>query len=401
MTEKEKLIIHPRPSSIVASLYTLRDLNVDVAILHGPPGCSFKHARLLEEDNLHVLTSAMDENDFVFGGKEKLERTIDKAVELFRPKTIALVGTCTSMIIGEELTDLVSYAPDGVEILCVETHAGYANNTDGVISVLEPAMEVGMITSDELERQRRLLTEATNVEIRHGAASKGYLEPSRGDLKYKAAERLIELIRSGKKIAGILNAKKETAYMFADEIIALYETAKLYGMEKNIVVFSNTDESLGLPRVKEHAINVMKGFEEKGVPVHEIIGGLDEYAVTGEKVKTLLTYKYTVDAAVIAGVPHALFMESFLRKKYAVAIPDQTLSGTVAREIIIETELFSITNGPRQVLPLKEMGHHHVMVEIDLHPQTLGVSTIVPSEFGDTLRSVAADIISKEKEGAK
>lgn len=45
MTEKEKLIIHPRPSSIVASLYTLRDLNVDVAILHGPPGCSFKHAR--------------------------------------------------------------------------------------------------------------------------------------------------------------------------------------------------------------------------------------------------------------------------------------------------------------------------------------------------------------------
>ncbi|MDL2260684.1 Ni-sirohydrochlorin a,c-diamide reductive cyclase catalytic subunit [Methanimicrococcus sp. OttesenSCG-928-J09] len=374
MTEKEKLIIHPRPSSIVASLYTLRDLNVDVAILHGPPGCSFKHARLLEEDRLRVLTSAMDENDFVFGGREKLERTIDKAIELFNPKTIALVGTCTSMIIGEELTDSAAYAPAGVDVICVETHAGYANNTDGVISVLEPAAECGMITAEELDRQRHLLTEATNVEVRHGAASKGYLEPSRGDIKYKAAERLIELIRSSKKIAGILNAKKETAYMFADELIALYEVARLFGMEENITIFANTDIKLGLPRVKEHAVNVMKAFEEQSVPVHEIIGGLDEYAITGDTVRNLLTGKYAgIDAAVIAGVPHALPMDA--------------LSGM---------ELFSITNGPRQVLPLKEMGHQHVMVEIDLHPQTLGVTTLVPSEFGDTLRAVAADIAAAE-----
>ncbi|MBZ3935242.1 Ni-sirohydrochlorin a,c-diamide reductive cyclase catalytic subunit [Methanimicrococcus blatticola] len=374
MTEKEKLIIHPRPSSIVASLYTLRDLNVDVAILHGPPGCSFKHARLLEEDRLRVLTSAMDENDFVFGGREKLERTIDKAIELFSPKTIALVGTCTSMIIGEELTDSAAYAPDGVDVICVETHAGYANNTDGVISVLEPAMECGMITAEELERQRRLLTEATNVEIRHGAASKGYLAPSRGDIKYKAAEKLIELIRSGKKIVGILNAKKETAYMFADELIALYETARLFGMEENITIFSNTDITLGLPRVKEHAVNVMKAFDEQSVPVHEIIGGLDEYAVTAGNVKDLILNKYGgFDVAVIAGVPHALPMEAFAGM-----------------------ELFSITNGPRQVAPLKDMGHQHVMVEIDLHPQTLGVTKIVPSEFGDTLRAVATDVMAAE-----
>ena len=374
----EELIIHPRPSSIVAALYTLRDLNVDVAILHGPPGCSFKHARLLEEDRLRVLTSAMDENDFVFGGREKLERTIEKAIELFNPNTIALIGTCASMIIGEELSDSAMFAPDGIEFICIETHAGYANNTDGVISVLEPAMECGMITAEELERQRRLLTEATNVEIRHGAASKGYLEPSRGDIKYKAAERLIELIRAGKKIVGILNAKKETAYMFADELIALYEAAKAFGMEENITIFSNTDVSLGLPRVKEHAKNVTKALDERNIPVHEIIGGLDEYAVTGDIVKDLILNKYGgFDAAVIAGVPHALSMDAFI--------------GTGRPE---RTELFSITNGPRQVAPLKDMGHHHVMVEIDLHPQTLGVSDIVSAEFADTLRAVLADTLA-------
>jgi len=375
MSENEKLIIHPRPSSIVASLYTLRDLNVDVAILHGPPGCSFKHARLLEEDRLRVLTSAMNENDFVFGGLEKLIKTIDKAIELFDPKTIAIVGTCTSMIIGEELTDAVSHAPKGVDIICIETHAGYANNTDGVISVLEPAARIGMITDEELQRQRHLLKEATNVEIRHGAASKDYLEPSRGDLKYKAAERLIDILKSGKKVIGILNAKKETAYMFADELIALYETADALGMAENIAILSNTNTDVGLPRVKEHAKNITKAFHERGIPIHEIIGGLDEYAVTGDQVKELLTKKYTnYDAAVIAGVPHALYMEAFS-----------------------QMELFSITNGPRQVIPLKEMGHHHVMVEIDLHPQTLGVSHIVPSEFGETLRSVFAD--QKQKYG--
>ncbi len=51
-------------------------------------------------------------------------------------------------------------------------------------------------------------------------------------------------------------------------------------------------------------------------------------------------------------------------------------------------EIFSITNGPRTVAPLKKQGHQHVLVEIDLHPKTLGVNRVVPSEFGDTLRSM-------------
>ena len=68
--------VQPRPSSIVAALYTARDLEVDVAVLHGPSGCSFKHARLLEEDGMRVLTTSLAENDFVFGGQSRLEEVI-------------------------------------------------------------------------------------------------------------------------------------------------------------------------------------------------------------------------------------------------------------------------------------------------------------------------------------
>jgi hypothetical protein len=59
---------------------------------------------------------------------------------------------------------------------------------------------------------------------------------------------------------------------------------------------------------------------------------------------------------------------------------------------ISNMEIISVTNGPRQVLPLKEMGHKHVVVEIDLHPKTLGVNHIVESELGATLREMAKDM---------
>ena len=71
------------------------------------------------------------------------------------------------------------------------------------------------------------------------------------------------------------------------------------------------------------------------------------------------------DFALMVGVPHA--------------VPPEYTEGI---------EVFSITNGPRQVEPLRDMGHRHVMVEIDLHPKTLGVREIVASEFGAVLRSM-------------
>ncbi len=365
-------IIHPRPSSIVAALYTLRDLNVDVAILHGPPGCSFKHARLLEEDGIHVVTTALDENGFVFGGRRELSSVLQRVNEMFHPKLIGVVGTCASMIIGEELHEPVMDADLDVPVIEVEVHAGYANNTKGVLLTLESALDVGVINKEEFERQKVLLEEATEVEKRHGAASKEYLAPSRGDLKYKVAQRIIELLREGKKGLMIMNAKKETGYMFADINVAVHEVASLLGVAANVVNMANLDDSLGLPRVRDHARNIMHCLKEKGVQINEITGGLDEYPIAGNVVDELIARKYKdYDFAVITGVPHAIPMDH-----------------------ISNMEIISVTNGPRQVLPLKEMGHRHVVVEIDLHPKTLGVNHIVESELGATLREMAKEMLN-------
>jgi hypothetical protein len=102
------------------------------------------------------------------------------------------------------------------------------------------------------------------------------------------------------------------------------------------------------------------------VPVDHVTGGLDEYPMAGEDAARVIKENYSdYDYVVLSGVPHA--------------IPYEAIEGM---------EIFSITNGPRQVQPLRDAGHGHVMVEVDLHPKTLGVRGMVESEFGETLRSL-------------
>ncbi|OPY50381.1 MAG: Light-independent protochlorophyllide reductase subunit B [Methanosaeta sp. PtaU1.Bin112] len=353
------MILHPRPSSIVAALYTLRDLGVEVVILHGPSGCCFKHARLLEEDGVRVLTTALDEAGFVFGGQRPLTAILKKASELFHPKLMAISGTCSSMIIGDDLHQAVQDAQLDIPVLEVEVHAGYRDNTKGVILTLEAAKEKGIIDEKELARQKGLLEKATLVEKLHGAASSEYLAPERGDLKYEAASRLLELIRQGKRGLNILNAKKETGYMFADITAAVAEVAG-----DQVDTLANLDDRVGLPKVRMDAANIARDLKQREVNF-QIIGGLDEYPVTGDAVQEMIGDKH-YDFAVISGVPHAL--------------PIPALKGM---------EIFSITNGPRQVKPLRNLGHQHVTVELDLHPKTMGVKSLVESEFGATLRTLS------------
>ncbi len=354
-------VLHPRPSSIVAALYTLRDLGADVIILHGPSGCCFKHARLLEEDGVHVLTTSLDEAGFVFGGQESLTRLLRRANDLFNPELIAISGTCSSMIIGEDLHQAVLDAGLDVPVIEVEVHAGYRDNTRGVIIALEAAKEKGILDDAEFMRQKALLEKATEVERLYGAASGEYLPPERGDIKYEAASRLLKLIADGGRGLNVLNAKKETAYMFADITSAVSEVSG-----GSVDTLANLDDTVGLPKVRRDAKNIARDLLERGINF-DMIGGLDEYPIASDAVAQFISEHGPYDFAVISGVPHA--------------IHSSALKGM---------EIFSITNGPRQVRPLRDAGHQHVIVEIDLHPKTMGVTSIVESEFGATLRALKA-----------
>lgn len=358
--------LHPRPSPIAASLYTLRDLNADVVILHGPHGCCFRTGRLLESDGVRVLTTAMSENDFIFGASEKLEEVLKKADEMFSPKLVGIVGTCASMIIGEDLKEAITQANIPALVLPVESHGGFGegDNTEGAIIVLEAAVLAGIIPPEEAERQVKMLRMATEVEKTRGMAQGEYIAPSFGDNHEKIALKFINALKSGKKVAMVLNAKKETSYLFADVMKLPYVEINPDNMP---LVVANLDHNIGLPRIRQHAENIKNELSDAGIKVDYITGGLDEYPITAQTAAEILKDE-NIEFAVIAGVPHALPIE------------DLNI-GSVA-----------VTDGPRIVEPLRRLGYSHVVAELDAHSKTLGTSVIVKSDFGDTIRkSIKSD----------
>lgn len=126
----------------------------------------------------------------------------------------------------------------------MNVHAGYRDNTVGAILTLESAYKAGIISSEEFERQKSMLEVATRLEKEVGAASKSYIPPSKGDSKIDVANRLLELIGKCKEGICVLNAKKETAFMFADILRAVNKVAE----PSQIINIANLDKGGGLEK---------------------------------------------------------------------------------------------------------------------------------------------------------
>ena len=337
-------------------------MNADVIILHGPHGCCFRTGRLLENDGVRVITTAMSENDFIFGASEKLEETLKKVDEMFSPDLVGVVGTCVSMIIGEDMKEAVKNANIKAKVVTVESHGGLGegDNTEGAIAVLNVAAKEGIIPTSEMERQNSMLKMATEIEKTKGMAQGGYIKPSYGDNKVKVAKLLLDGLENGDKIAVVLNAKKETSYLFSDILKIPFDK---FCTKNKVTLIANLDNSVGLPRIRQHAVNIKKELFDSGVTLDTITGGLDEYPLTGEvAAKVLKEEKF--DIVVVAGVPHSLPIED------------------------IDAVTIAITDGPRLVEPLKNLGYTYVVTELDAHSKTLGTDKIVPSDFGDALRGL-------------
>ena len=355
-------MMHPRPSPIAAALYTLRDMDVDVIIMHGPNGCCFRTGRLLEMDDVRVVTTAMNENDFILGASDKLEETIMEVYNKFHPKLIGIVGTCASMIIGEDLKDPIQKLNLDTKIIPVPVHggSGEGDNTEGAILTLNSAVDCGVISEDEANRQIGMLKKATEIEKTRGMAKGKYIKPNFGDNKEKIAKIIVKALKDNKKVAFILNVKKETSYLFSDVLNFNYN--EINPQNKPIII-ANLDDTIGLPRIQNHAKYIKNELKQNNVSIDYITGGLDEYPITGQKVDEIIN-ENDFDLIIALGVPHAINVSN------------------------IDVESIAVTDGPRLVEPLKELGYTHVIAELDAHSKTLGVDNIVDSDFGMMIRSV-------------
>ena len=352
-------IIHPRPNPIVAAMYTLRDMDVDVIVVHGPAGCCFMASRSIEEAGVRVVTTGITDNDLVFGAVESLIETLRMVKEKFDPKTVAVIGTCASMIIGEDMQAAIRRADIGCTVFSVDCHGCMKDNTSGAIKAIESAAVAGVIPSDEAKRQTEMMHAATELEKRNGMAARDYLSPTRGPTKMGIARKIIETMKNGGSVTAVIIAKKELIYRFADLFLVLDEVKKKVGGKTRFI--ANIDKDIGLPRIRRYANDVLTEMESKGVKVDEVVGGLDEYAVIGERIKDTVD-KTPYDLLIVVGIAHSY--------------PD------------IPKDAILITDQPRQLANYLNSGYVNSVGEIASHSMVMGTRNIVPLETADTIREM-------------
>lgn len=351
-------MIHPRPNPIIAAMYTLRDLNVDVVVIHGPAGCGFMASRMLEEAGVRVVTSGLKDNDLIFGGEDPLIETLHMVKERFDPKSVAVIGTCASMIIGEDMGAAISKADIGCNVFSVDCHGCMTNNTNGAIITLEAARDADIISPEEAQRQISLMTAATALEKKVGMAAKTYLQPARGQTKYNVCKRMMDVLASGGKVAAVMIAKKELAYRFADLFVALDEARRKLG--GTLFTVANLDKGLGLPRIRGYCDDILNELKDRGITPDAIVGGLDEYALVGERMRSVVD-EQSPDLTVIIGICHA----------YPDISPNDIL----------------ITDQPRQLANYLSQGFTAVG-EISSHSMVMSARNIIHLETSDMLREM-------------
>lgn len=352
-------IIHPRPNPIIAAMYTLRDMDVDVIVVHGPAGCGFMASRMLEEADVRVVTSGMRDNDLIFGASEPLINTLKQVEEKFHPSTVAVIGTCASMIIGEDMAKSIRKAGIQSNVFPVDCHGCMGDNTRGAIKALEAGRDAGLISPEECTRQISLMKAATRLEKSVGMASRDYLPPATSPTKLHVCRRVIDVLSSGGRVAVVMDAKKELAYRFADMFEAVDRARRELGGETLFV--ANLDGSLGLPRIRNYCREITDDLSSKGVTIDEIIGGLDEYSVLGDRMREAVD-GFGPDLLILMGICHAY-------------------PGMAVDDILI-------TDQPRQLANYLSMGYKWAVGEISSHSMVMGAHSIIPLETAETLREL-------------
>ena len=352
-------IIHPRPNPIIAAMYTLRDMDVDVVVVHGPAGCGFMASRMLEEADVRVVTSGMRDNDLIFGASEPLINTLKQVEEKFHPKTVAVIGTCASMIIGEDMAKSIRRAGIEANVFPVDCHGCMGDNTRGAIKALEAGRDAGLITKEECDRQVSLMKAATRLEKSVGMASRDYLPPATSPTKLHVCRRIIDVLSQGGKVAVVMDAKKELAYRFADMFEAVDRARRKLGGETLFV--ANMDPELGLPRIRNYCREIYADLDSKGVSIDVVTGGLDEYSILGERMKEAVD-SFKPDLLVLMGICHAY--------------PEMGVDDIL------------ITDQPRQLANYLNLGYRWAVGEISSHSMVMGAHSIVPLETAETLREL-------------
>lgn len=105
-----------------------------VLIQHSPIGCAVSQTiynsiyrnglamRNLPVENLKIVSTNLLEKDMVFGGIEKLKKTLDDVIERYQPKAVFIGTSCSTGIIGDDVDSIATEYAEQYRIPVVPLH---------------------------------------------------------------------------------------------------------------------------------------------------------------------------------------------------------------------------------------------------------------------------------------
>ena len=120
------------------SVYAVSEIDGAIPLIHGPNGCAF-HQRLTPRKMYapiyNLPCTNLDENDVIYGGEEKLRKKIYEVYHRFHPSLIAVLPTCVSGLVGDDVQGIITEVEVPCDILYIPSE-GFAHRSRESLDLL-------------------------------------------------------------------------------------------------------------------------------------------------------------------------------------------------------------------------------------------------------------------------
>ena len=151
-----------RTCKLFGAIRVMLGIRGSVVLIHGPRGCAYHIRYLLGMRGPFsgvILTTQMDERDVIFGASEKLRNAILQVDKEYSPELIAVLTSCASSIIGEDVDSVIRSVKDDVKAKIIFVPAGgfEGDHIDGYKEALN------VIVKELVSEPERKLEDSVNL----------------------------------------------------------------------------------------------------------------------------------------------------------------------------------------------------------------------------------------------
>lgn len=109
---------------ISGSIAATGEMENIMCIIHGPKGCAYYYrysSRRRHEPFYNIFTSDLTEKDIVFGGVEKLIKTVVQVYEKYKPDLIMIISSTVSDVIHDDIDSVVRELKNHIPVISIKS----------------------------------------------------------------------------------------------------------------------------------------------------------------------------------------------------------------------------------------------------------------------------------------